>query len=389
MMRANAMRVLTAFYLFMIVVPRPAASFASVAAPRTSSEKRTPALDAKMMIDSPKPPSVVTAVAVTGATGRTGRLVVEELLQRNVPRVIAVVRDETKARDTFPDRPPNLEIIKCDLTNEKSVASALSGADAAIWCATGFSDAAASPLTKLRRLLGLVTAPKRSIDGAGIPAMAKAMLQTTTRPSDSDSPLPKVVMLSSAGVTRPVWDQKKKELFPGAADIPIVRLNPFGILDVKRDSEEQLRSSGVPYCIVRPAGLNDQWPTGSRPIFSQGDVAVGRINRKDVAAILVDVLTAPEAVGKTFEAISVAGYPKGESVRQALTRLRSDTEGPPSFDSVYATYSAMQQLLPGEKQDSAALAMGQTYEELDKGKIGRLGRRGEENAEVAAPKPSN
>ena len=47
---------------------------------------------------------------------------------------------------------------------------------------------------------------------------------------------------------------------------------------------------GVDYCIVRPAGLNDNWPAGSRPVFSQGDVAVGRINRKDVAKVLVDVL---------------------------------------------------------------------------------------------------
>jgi hypothetical protein len=59
------------------------------------------------------------------------------------------------------------------------------------------------------------------------------------------------------------------------------------------------------------------------------------------------------------------------------------------MDTLKATYSAMQQLLPGERQDSAALAMGQTYEQLDKGEVGRLGRRGEEDAEAAAPKPSS
>ena len=35
-------------------------------------------------------------------------------------------------------------------------------------------------------------------------------------------------------------------------------------------------------------------------------------------------------------------------------------------------------LLPGEKQDAAQLAMGQTYEQLDKNEVGRLGKRGEE-----------
>jgi len=131
--------------------------------------------------------------------------------------------------------------------------------------------------------------------------------------------------------------------------------------------------------------LNDSWPSGSRPVFSQGDVAVGRINRKDVADILVDVLSAPEATGKTFEAIALAGYPKGDSssLRLSLDRLRLDADGPPPLESVAATYAAMQQLLPGEKQDAAALAMGQTYEQLDEGKVGRLGKRGEEDAEGA------
>ena len=51
-------------------------------------------------------------------------------------------------------------------------------------------------------------------------------------------------MLSSAGVTRPSWDDKKKAELDGAAEIPIVRLNPFGILGIKAESEEKLRQSG-------------------------------------------------------------------------------------------------------------------------------------------------
>ena len=49
-----------------------------------------------------------------------------------------------------------------------------------------------------------------------------------------------------------------------------------------------------------------------------------------------------------------------------------------SEDAVRATYAILQQLLPGEKQDAAQLAMGQTYEQLDKNEVGRLGKRGEE-----------
>lgn len=332
--------------------------------------------------------SVPQTIAVTGATGRTGSLVVQELLGRG-NNVIAMVRDLEKAKDTFPSNDEilsTLKVVKCNLGSEPDIIDTIkqNKCDAVIWCATGFSDNPQQTIIeKLQGLLGVAVTPKKSIDAVGIPAISKAFEGT------EDSEKPKIIMLSSAGVTRPSWDEGKKEMFKGCADIPIVRLNPFGILDIKADSEESLRKSGVSYCIFRPTGLNDNWPSGARPIFSQGDVAVGRINRKDVARILVDCVDSPQAAGKTFEAFSVQGYPPAPSVSDALERLRLDSEGPMSLETLTATFSSMQQLLPGEKQDAAALAMGQTYEELDADKTGRLGKRGEENAEAAAPKPTS
>ena len=145
---------------------------------------------------------------------------------------------------------------------------------------------------------------------------------------------------------------------------------------------------GTPYAIFRPTGLNDKWPENSRPIFSQGDVAVGRINRKDVSKILVDCVTESSATGKTFEAFTVEGYPPASGIKNALKMMRPDTEEI-TPDTLACTYATMQQLLPGEKQDASALAMGQTYEQLDRDEEGRLGARGAENAEAAAPKPSS
>jgi len=235
--------------------------------------------------------------------------------------------------------------------------------------------------------------PEQSIDIVGIPIISKIIMEQQNEKESSSSDqnaYPKVVMLSSAGITRPSWDENKKEKLKGCADIPIVRLNPFGILDIKAESEQKLREVEggiVNYCIVRPCGLNDDWPQGARPVFSQGDVAVGRINRNDVAKILCDVLSVPEACNKTFEVIGLAGYPAQRNIRPVLSRLKLDTEHL-SQSEVEAMYSIAQQLLPGERQDAAALAMGQTYEQLDKGEVGRLGERGRENAEAAAPRPT-
>jgi uncharacterized protein YbjT (DUF2867 family) len=60
-------------------------------------------------------------------------------------------------------------------------------------------------------------------------------------------------------VTRPSWSDEKKAQLENAADIPIVRLNPFDILNKKCEAEQILRDSGLPYSIVRPCGLNDDW----------------------------------------------------------------------------------------------------------------------------------
>lgn len=357
-------------------------SFISASNPRRANRLAVQASESKETLPTATK-DVAKKVAVAGATGRTGKLVVQELLARNV-QVLAMVRSLDKAKESFPEEMDNLEIVKCDLTSEKEIERALAGCDAAVWCATGFSDAETGIGERLKRLLGIALTPKQSIDSVGIPIIAKCMLDKV---NGSQKNLPKVVMLSSAGVTRPQWEDDKKEKFRGCADIPIVRLNPFGILDIKAESEETLRETGVNYCIVRPTGLNDEWPSGARPLFSQGDVAVGRINRLDVAKVLVDVLASPEACDKTFEVLALAGYPPPSNIAPSLARLKTDKEGLTSGE-LEANFAIMQQLLPGERQDSAALAMGQTYEQLDKGEIGRLGERGKEDAEAAAPKPT-
>ena len=370
---------------------------------------------------------VVTNVVVAGATGRTGSYVVEELLNRGVTNVVALVRDEAKAMEVFPNPPSNLQIVSCNFNDELQMMNVIQSMniDAAIWCATGFATnpVTATPVTpatvsfidQLKKMLGMLPPPpatttttaspvipsdmkQQSIDLIGLPAIAKSLVPRATTDSDRNLELPKIVMCSSAGVTRTIWDEEKKEKYIGAADIPIVRLNPFNILDRKRESEALLRQTmsvsddsnrKVKYCIVRPCGLNDSWPQNSRPVFTQGDVAVGRLHRRDLAKILVDTFTTPEALYKTFEVVGIANYPPAASgIGPALARLQTDmecdaTHSPLSDDIVFATYTAMQQLLPGETQDAAALAMGQTYEQLDTGTVGRLGERGKEVIEGA------
>ena len=133
---------------------------------------------------------VVHKVAVTGATGKTGKLVVDELLNRNV-KVVGLVRNETKAAELFGDYSSDvLEIQKCNLADPKEIGSAIEGCDATIWCATGFSDEATSQMPPTATMK-----PEQSIDVMGIPAVASAMLKTEES-EDDEQGYPKVVMLS-------------------------------------------------------------------------------------------------------------------------------------------------------------------------------------------------
>lgn len=79
------------------------------------------------------------------------------------------------------------------------------------------------------------------------------------------------------------------------------------IMDAKWKGEARLRSSGVPYTIVRPGGLTDA-PAGQAALLvGQGDKTIGRVSRADVAAVAVAALTAPAAAGVTLELGSDCG----------------------------------------------------------------------------------
>lgn len=71
-------------------------------------------------------------VFVAGATGETGRRIVQELRGRNIS-VRALVRDIQKAKTILPDE---VELVEADVTNYQSLHTAL-GDSTVILCATG------------------------------------------------------------------------------------------------------------------------------------------------------------------------------------------------------------------------------------------------------------
>mmetsp|Transcript_22528 Transcript_22528/g.73903 ORF Transcript_22528/g.73903 Transcript_22528/m.73903 type:complete len:345 (-) Transcript_22528:182-1216(-) len=258
-------------------------------------------------------------ILVAGATGRVGRYVCEQVLLRYPgSQVRATFRNETKASQVLSkltkDYPSRIELVQCDLNKRSDVRTITQGVSQAVWCASGFAPPRGGIFSRLLYLVKIKMQQKlrRALDIRG-PAMMAEMLKdqpppliakgegtvTVERKEQGDGveeTLPRLVLLSSAAVTRPGWSDEQKEKYPEAAGIAIVRLNPLNILGSKLKGEEKLKATGVPYTILRSCGINSTHPDGTFQLQT-GDTAVGRINPKDLAISLATTLGIPQAAG--------------------------------------------------------------------------------------------
>ena len=140
---------------------------------------------------------------------------------------------------------------------------------------------------------------KFEYDGALNPKFTPGIfqLQLESVKAYTEQELPKFVMVSSAGVTRPGRPGINLEEEP-----PAVRMNDMlgGILTWKLKGEDCVRSSGIPYTVVRPCALTEE-PGGKALMFDQGDNIKGKVSREDIAELCVQALDLPQACNVTFE----------------------------------------------------------------------------------------
>jgi uncharacterized protein YbjT (DUF2867 family) len=198
---------------------------------------------------------------VAGATGETGRRIVQELVQRQIP-VRALVRDIATARAILPAA---VELVLGDVLDPSSLPTAI-GDSTVILCATG---------------------AKPSLDPTGpyqVDYQGTKNLVDAAKAKDIEQ----FVFVSSLCVS--------KFFHP---------LNLFWlILYWKQQAESYLKTSGLNYTIVRPGGLkNDDNP--NPVIMSAADTLFdGSIPRQKVAQVCVESLTSPQSRNKVLEVVS-------------------------------------------------------------------------------------
>ncbi|MBW4455456.1 MAG: NAD(P)H-binding protein [Nostoc indistinguendum CM1-VF10] len=207
---------------------------------------------------------------VAGATGETGRRIVQELIARNIP-VRALVRDIEKARGILS---PEAELVVGDVLQPQSLNAAL-GDSTVLLVATG-----AKPSFD-------PTGPYK-VDFEGTKNLVEAARAKG---------IEHFVLVSSLCTS---------QLFHP--------LNLFWLILVwKKQAEEYIQKSGLTYTIVRPGGLKNEDNTdaivmqsadtlfdGSIPRQKVAQVAVEALFEADARNKIVEIVAKPEATSKTF-----------------------------------------------------------------------------------------
>jgi len=198
---------------------------------------------------------------VAGATGETGRRIVKELVQRQIP-VRALVRDLEKAKGILPDQ---AELVVGDVLQPESLAQAI-GDSTVLLCATG----AKPSFDPTEPYQVDYEGTKNLVDVAKANGIEHFVLVTSLCVSQFFHPL-----------------------------------NLFWLILVwKKQAEEYLKKSGLTYTIVRPGGLtNDENP--HQVVMSVADTLFeGRIPRTQVAQTCVEALSQPAAQNKIIEIVA-------------------------------------------------------------------------------------
>ncbi|BBN03165.1 hypothetical protein MPTK1_2g21300 [Marchantia polymorpha subsp. ruderalis] len=230
---------------------------------KTDSQKKEMKKDEPSEVDQPKEDSGPYAglkVTVAGATGRTGRLIVEDLVSKGVP-VRALVRDPAKARDI--GRMMNVEIVKVDLYKYETVKAALADSNVVI-CAIGATSFPFDPIgtyqAEFEGVKNLVAAAKNG------------------------GKVKKFVFITTIGVS-------------------LLQIVP--LIFWKKQAELYLQRSGLDYTIIRPGGLKNGGDKREKVIMKPADTQFGgSISRRKVAELCVDAVITPEASEKIVEVVS-------------------------------------------------------------------------------------
>ncbi|MEO8207686.1 MAG: NAD(P)H-binding protein [Chloroflexota bacterium] len=199
-------------------------------------------------------------IAVVGATGTMGRLLIPELLSRQGSSALEAVR--AVAHDPSSGFPAqhDLQLIAADVATEEGAARAVAGARVVVSAITGFSAPAG--------LMGIDVAANRMLIRAAARAGVEHLVILSVRGADPGSPI---------------------ELFRA-----------------KGQAEQAARASGIAWTFIRPTAYLETWlgivggplvTTGKTMVFGRGRNPINFVSAFDVARHVQLAIEDPEMRG--------------------------------------------------------------------------------------------
>jgi uncharacterized protein YbjT (DUF2867 family) len=227
-------------------------------------------------------------VLVTGATGRTGSIVVQKLQQQPGQFTVrGFARSEAKVKELFGTTEG---FYLGDINNPDSLKSALDSCDALVILTSAIPQMKAPPEPGQR--------PEFIYPEGGTPEQVDYQGQVNQIDVARAAGVKHIVLVGSMGGTN--------------EQHPLNRMANGNILIWKRKAEAYLINSGMDYTIIRAGGLQDQ-PGDKRELIvgkddellvNPPDGIPTSIPRADVAELVIQALRSPAARHKAFDVIS-------------------------------------------------------------------------------------
>lgn len=202
----------------------------------------------------------MTKVAIVGAHGQIGQLLIKHLVAQGLD-AIGIVRKEEQV-STMKKLGAAAVLLDIENATAEQLATCLLGADAVVFAAGAGGGSSAER--------------KRSVDYAGSVLLAEAAQQAGVR---------RYVQISAIGVDNPLK--------------PDTDAVWKAYVEAKRDADIELKKSGLDWTIIRPGPLTDDPATGL--VTLSPDAGRGDVTREDVALVIAAVLQAPTSIGKQWE----------------------------------------------------------------------------------------
>ena len=228
-------------------------------------------------------------VLVTGATGRTGSLVLQKLRQQpDKFEAIGFARSHLKVKKLFGSTEG---FVIGDIKDKSSLSSAIENCNALVILTSAIPKMTAPPQPGER--------PQFEYEPDGMPEIVDYYGQKNQIDVAKQAGVEQIVLVGSMGGTNP--------------DNPLNRLGNGNILIWKRQAEHYLIDSGIDYTIIRAGGLLDKEGGVRQLLVGKDDVLLNNppngiptsIPRADVASVVVKALIEPNARNKAFDIISI------------------------------------------------------------------------------------